>query len=81
MLLWVLTLSVLVGSAAWSVQVAFGDGESQEHTAALAPTAPDAVPAADCCRYVVKGCAKQANVCVPSSCNSDAEKKARTAFE
>lgn len=47
-LLWVLTLSLIVGGAAWSVQLAFGDdGSEHQTTAALAPaTTPASIPAA-----------------------------------
>jgi hypothetical protein len=36
---------------------------------------------AACCRYVVSGCGRDANVCVQESCQSGAETKARKAFE
>jgi hypothetical protein len=36
--------------------------------------------AGDCCRLVVTGCGKTANVCVAKSCGSDADQSARGAF-
>jgi hypothetical protein len=78
-LMWALTVLVVAGGMTWSAQLAFGDDSQSQST--VAPATPDAVPVADCCRYVVKGCDKQANVCVGSTCNSAAEKKARDAFE
>ncbi|MCC7384441.1 MAG: hypothetical protein IT384_21520 [Deltaproteobacteria bacterium] len=43
--------------------------------------APPDARAGDCCRLIVTGCGKEAKVCVAQSCGSDAEKKARSAFE
>jgi hypothetical protein len=39
-LLWVLTLSLIVGGAAWSVQLAFGDDGSECQTAMTMTTVP-----------------------------------------
>ncbi|MBN2361628.1 MAG: hypothetical protein JXR83_19400 [Deltaproteobacteria bacterium] len=77
MLLLVATISVLVGGAAWSVQLALGAGDPTR----AAPQPPQATPAASCCRYAIRGCGEQANVCVLQACDFDAEKKARAAFE
>jgi len=50
-MLWVLALSLIVGGAAWSVQLAFGEDGSVQQTTALPATAPasrpDAIAGAD----------------------------------
>jgi hypothetical protein len=35
----------------------------------------------DCCRYVIEGCGKKQNVCVPGDCNSSNRARAKAAFE
>lgn len=54
-------------------------------TAALAaPRSASVSPdfqAADCCRVIVKGCGKEARVCLPGGCSLDNQGKARGAFE
>lgn len=37
--------------------------------------------AGSCCRYVIRGCGKSAQVCVAGSCGSGTEPRARKAFE
>ncbi|MBX3245827.1 MAG: hypothetical protein KF901_01455 [Myxococcales bacterium] len=44
-----------------------------------APSTADAQ--ANCCRYVISGCDREMKVCVPDSCGSNAERRARSAFE
>lgn len=48
---------------------------------AFLPGASTADAQGSCCRYVIAGCDREAKVCVPDSCGSNAERRARSAFE